>query len=204
MSFFSKYKIKLTFVLVSLEAIRCEPKKSDGLATETDDDTARAIGGGTAMTVSEIDNEKLAMEFFASPLIVKPMYAMTKWRHPKTRDGRLTIFSVLQTGTIDQENGVETELLNSEHLQLSFSWPSAFLNADKLMHAMVSFSDDLKDGQGPLLAQGLRDFIYPLHSEVSEEVVSTCTIPLPFPVKLDFTEDVIKFNWADTTTLYFI
>ena len=65
-------------MLVSLEAIRCEPKKSDGLATESEDDTASAVGGGIAMTMSEIDNEKLAIEFFSSPLIVNPMYAMTK------------------------------------------------------------------------------------------------------------------------------
>ena len=72
------------------------------------------------------------------------------------------------------------------------------------MNAMVSFCEDLKDGQGPLLAQGLRDYTDPLHSEVSEDVVSTCIIPLPFPVKPDFVEDVIKFSGKDSTIIYVI
>ena len=99
--FFPKYKIILTFVLVSLEAIRCEPMKSDGLVIKSNDHPASAISVGTAMTMSEIENEKLAVEFFTSPLIVKPMYAMTKWRNPSTTDGRLAIFLVLPKGTID-------------------------------------------------------------------------------------------------------
>ena len=53
-----------------------------------------------------------------------------------------------------------------------------------------------------MLPQVLRDFIDPLHYEVSEEVVPTCTIPLPLSVKLDFMEDVIKFKGSDTTTIY--
>ena len=69
------------------------------------------------------------------------------------------------------------------------------------MNALLSLSEDLCDGQGPLLAQAIHDFSDPLHSEVGEDVVSTNTIPLPFPVKPDYDEDVIKFN-GDSTAIY--
>ena len=128
------------------------------------------------------------------------MWTMAKWRHPRTRDGRLTVFIVLPTGAIDTDDGIKTELMTSEQLQLSISWPPALLNAEGIMNALLSFSEDLCDGQGLLLAQGIRDFTDPLDSEVGEDVVSTCTIPLPFPVKPDYDEDVTKFNGDSTTT----
>ena len=52
------------------------------------------------------------------------------------------------------------------------------------------------------MAQSLRDYTDPLHSETCEEVISTCTIPLPVPVDTDFEENIIKFDGIDTTTLY--
>ena len=69
------------------------------------------------------------------------------------------------------------------------------------MNALLSFSDDLCGVQGPLLAQGISDFTDPLDSEVGEDILSTCTILLPFPVKPDYDEDVIKSN-GDSTTFY--
>ena len=103
--------------------MRCDPKLSNGLETESEDNARSAADVGTAMAFSEVENEKSRMEFFSSPLILKPMYTMIKWRHPRTRDRHLAIFLVLPTGTVGLENGVQVELLNSEQLQLSFSWP---------------------------------------------------------------------------------
>ncbi len=61
------------------------------------------------------------------------------------------------------------------------------------MRALMSFSEELTDGQGPLLAQGLRDYTDPLQAKEGEDVCSTCSINLPFPVKPDFKEDVFCF-----------
>ena len=59
--------------------------------------------------------------FFSSPLLVKPMWTMAKWRRPRTRDGRLAVFIVLPTGAIDTDGGIKTEFIASEQLQLSIS-----------------------------------------------------------------------------------
>ena len=67
------------------------------------------------------------------------------------------------------------------------------------MNALLSFTEDLCDGQSPLLAPGVRDFNDPLHSEVGKDATSTCTTPLPFPVKPDYRDNVIKFNGYSTT-----
>lgn len=82
-------------------------------------------------------------------------------------------FSVLPTGIVDRGYGVKAELSYSEELQLSFSWTPALLTA---MNVRISFCDDLKDGQGPFMRQGLREYIDLHYREVSEEVASTFTI----------------------------
>ena len=81
--------------------MRCDPKLSNGLETESEDDARSAADVETVMAISEVENEKSRMEFFSSPSVLKPMYTMNRWRHPRTRDGRLAIFLVLPTGAVD-------------------------------------------------------------------------------------------------------
>ena len=65
------------------------------------------------------------------------MYAMARRRHPSARDKRLVVFTVLPTGTVDMEEGIKAELVTSDKLQLSFSWPVELLNADRIMNALL-------------------------------------------------------------------
>lgn len=86
---------------------------------------------------------------------VKPLYVMGRWRHPKTRDGRLAVAVVLSTGVLECENGVRAEIMDGDRLLLTFTWPRVIMDAEGIMPALLSFSTDLRDGRGPLLAQGL-------------------------------------------------
>ena len=181
----------------------CELKTSNTefVGSDGDDDRESIIKEPCNITGdSKGGNEDIS--FSSSPLSMKPMYAMTQWRHPQTRDGRLALFIVLPTGCIGREDAVKAELSTPDSSQLSFSWPPALLDADVIMRAILSFAEELRDGQGPLMVQGLRDYTDPLHAEAGEDVVPTCVIPLPFPVKPNFEEDLIKFDGSDTTTMY--
>ena len=70
--------------------------------------------------------------------------------------------------------------------------------------AVCSFCTDLNDGLGPLLAQGLRDYTDPLQTKEGQDVYSKCVITLPHPVKPDFSEDVLRFDGNDSTSLYML
>ena len=82
---------------------------------------------------------------------------MARWRHHRARDERLAVMVVLATGVLDRDNGVRAEVMYDEGLLLTFAWPHVVLNVSKIKHAVLSFSNDLNDGQGALLAQELRD-----------------------------------------------
>ena len=53
----------------------------------------------------------------------------------------------------DIADGIKAELLTTEQLQISFSLPLPILDADGKMNALMHFSHDLQDRQGPLLDQ---------------------------------------------------
>ena len=88
------------------------------------------------------------------PLTIKPMFATAGWRHPKTRDGRLTIFIVFPTGALDQENGIQAELETAERLVITFSWPPYFLMLKKSCQQFARFAQNLMMGRDPSLPRG--------------------------------------------------
>ena len=196
-------EILLTFSTVSKEAALREPKITTPNLGEIDgehDEDSEVRSARHNLEVKVNGNEDISFSSF--PLSMKPLCVMTKWRHSKTSDGRLAVFVVLPTGTIDRTDGVKAEFVSAEKLQLSFSWSPALLDANGLMQAIFSYSEELRDGQRPLMAPGLRDYADPLHADSSKEVASTCIVQLPFPVKSNFEEDLIKFDRSDTTTIY--
>ena len=73
------------------------------------------------------------------------------------------MFVVLHTGVIDRHDGLKVELITAEQLQLPFSCPPVLLGSDGIMNAIMLFRDQLKDVQGPLMAQVLGDYHDPVH-----------------------------------------
>ena len=93
--------ILLTFYLADGDTARCQPRSSiapsDNLDRDSDIEIENLIennGSDTAKTTNNLDN-------LSSPLNIKPLYTLSRWRHPKTRDGRLAVFIVLPTGALD-------------------------------------------------------------------------------------------------------
>ena len=105
------------------------------MMSDGDEDTELFIRGTTSNNNGSKD-DSADNSFLSSPLSMKPMYAMAKCRHHRTKDGRLAVFIILPTSTIDQDDGIKVELAASDNLQLSFSWPSALLDADSIMCAI--------------------------------------------------------------------
>ncbi len=68
---------------------------------------------------------------------------------------------------------------------------------------MVIFFDDLGVGNATMLAQGLMEFVEQFQEKQGNNIISSCRIDLPFPVKSDFDEDVITFA-NNSTTLYLL
>ncbi len=77
---------------------------------------------------------------------------------------------------------------------LSFTWPSILLNPTVLMNSILSFCSDMEICQGTLLMQGIMGFIEQFQQRKGDKVTSTCRIKLTFPVKQDFSEDVLTFE----------
>ena len=142
-------------------------------------------------------------EIISDPLVAKPLYIVGKWKHPRTRDGRVSVLLLLPTGVLDRPDGVTAEV-KDDVATVTFTWPKVLVDANKLMDAVLSFCTDMDVGQGTLLAQGLMDFTEPLQSREGDDIKSTCRIKLPFVVKQDFSQDILKFPGDNTSILYLL
>lgn len=88
------------------EARRCKPRTSTPVeirdGDDDDDDVIvvdpviadENIGGG-------ISNDSM------TPTAVNPLFVMTGWRDPKSRDGRLAVLVGLPTVSVDREDGAK-------------------------------------------------------------------------------------------------
>ena len=56
-----------------------------------------------------------------SPLTIKPIFVLSRWKHSRARDARLATFIVLPTGSLDQEDGIRAELETAERLSVTHS-----------------------------------------------------------------------------------
>ena len=110
--------------IFSFERSYSEPSKNVGcILSESEDEIRSDIGDGRIIqgnhaVVKEVRSD---VQFYLSPLTMKPIHTMACWRHPRITDGRLTIFTVFPTRAIDMKDGIKAEVVSSEELQLSFS-----------------------------------------------------------------------------------
>jgi len=116
---------------------------------------------------------------------------------------RVSVLIVLPTGALDRPDGVSAEVVDNNCVNVTFIWPKVIANAGKLMDAILSFCPEMGAGRGTLLAQGLSDFCEPLQNQEGDDIRSTCRITLPFPVKPDFQQDVMRFD-DNSTALYLL
>ena len=108
---------------------RCQPRSSlatgDFLNAGSEEDCEIMLGTVHAEINQDFDSD----DPLRSPLTIKPLFVMSRWRHPKSRDGRLAIFMVLPTGALNNDDGIRTELETTEQLSVTFAWPSVVFDA---------------------------------------------------------------------------
>ena len=84
--------------------------------------------------------EERATEFESSETHLhsyRPLFVMSNWRDPKTRDGRVAIFILLPSGILEKDNSVRAVVVGAMSVSISFTWPSALLQAERLMTTMT-------------------------------------------------------------------
>ncbi len=72
-----------------------------------------------------------------------------------------------------------------------------------LVNSILSFSSDIDQTEGTLLAQGIMDYLENFQERECDLVTSTYRVKLPFPVEPEFSEDVITFN-GTSAGFYFL
>lgn len=151
--------------------------------------------------VPRSDNDKDSNQSM-SP-IFKPIYLLSTWRDPRSRDGRISLIMVLPTGALDVDDAVHAEVITSKQVKVSISWPAPITDVQKLVAGVLAVEPSLDISHGTLMAQGFHDFLAQYREKELDSISSTCLIDLPFPVKPDFDEQVLMFEDSGIQ-LYFL
>jgi len=130
--------------------------------------------------------------------ICKPLYLLSTWRDPRTRDGRISILIVLPTGVLEIDDAVTAEVVSENQIELTIQWPTPAINVQKLVSGVLAVQNHLELSHGTLMEQGFHDFLSQYRSKEADPISSTCIIQLPFAVKPDFDEEVIMFEDSET------
>ena len=93
----SKYilltNILSNIALASTDVARCQPRSSINLTDSMDIESIENYDSED-MNVGDSSINDYEVNWM-SPSIIKPLFTMSSWRHPRTRDRRLAIFIVL-------------------------------------------------------------------------------------------------------------
>ena len=101
------------------------------------------------------------------------------------------------------KSSVHSQVINGRTLKISFTWPTILLDSQKLINSILSFCSDMNIAHGTLLAQILMYFLDNNQDIEGDNVISTCSIPLPHNLKSDFAEDLLTFESSEVC-LYLI
>jgi len=174
------------------------PRNTIDESTKSDDDF---IDDGNTI---EINQDALRNETDTAPAFVvntphcKPLYILSTWRDPRTRDGRISIVLVLPSGVLQMEGGVVAEVVSERKVKVTITWPTPATDVQKIVSGILAVDSNLDLSHGTLMAQGFHDFLSQYRAKEADPIVSTCLIELPFPVKPDFDEEAIMFNDSET------
>ena len=103
------------------------------------------------------------------PLEFKPLYVVSKWKHPKTKDNRVSIIVLLATGSGEQAGDVNLKVEDGCFLRISIVWPPAPTKIPMLMEMWLEGDGVSKIEDYHPQVQGFYDFLEQFQGRQSAE-----------------------------------
>eukprot|EP00171_Calliarthron_tuberculosum_P010085 IDg10085t1 len=80
--------------------------------------------GDVSDEMADADTKEPSGSEKSTPMLeFKPLYNISTWKHPRTRDGRVTIILQLAAGSVEQPNDVHAEVVNGWIVRVDMMWP---------------------------------------------------------------------------------
>lgn len=126
-------------------------------------------------------------ELLHGPLDCRPIYNISVWQEPGAMTQRCSVACVLPSGV--EDSGFTTQIVDDgEFVQLTFTWPRLILDMRKLHDHQMKQDHSFRLYHPKVI--GFEEGLKSLRAHVSDSIVSTCRIPMPFPV-CDMTRELI-------------
>jgi len=135
-------------------------------------------------------------------LLWNPLYAITSWKDPDTKENIVSVAILLPTGVGEQTNDLIIRIENERTLRIGVMWPRALSISEVLNRKWLTGNGvDSITSYHPRV-MGFANFVERFQSKEGDPVFSWCSIDLPMPVKPDFTKHLIGFKNSKAIALY--
>ena len=156
--------------------------------TERDPKRARIDGVFTdelaieALNEANVESTNPADE----PRQFQPIYIVGEWEDDR-EEQRVTIAILMPSGSFERSKDHDIKVTDDGMaLEITYVWPQCMTDL-LFLHKAELEGDEKKSFQHHPRLLGFRPFLRKLRSKSDHKITSTCSIPLPFPVKNDIT-----------------
>jgi len=137
---------------------------------------------GDDIDLTNVENSTSA-QLNSSTLSFVPIYMISQWKEPTTKDDRISLAILLPSGTSDKIDDISVRIINGIKLELTIPWPSAFLNIN---------------------CEGFSTYRMQFQTQETDVIQSTAEILLPFEVVADFEQHLLGWNGNNQEVLFVI
>ena len=114
----------------------------------------------------------------SNSLIFNPIYTLSVWKDPSSKDQRISIAILLPTGIGESPGDPKLSVESEKILKISVMWPSAMSSVPQLMRRWLTGQDGPEMKDYHLHVQGFYSFMEKFQSKEGDPIYSTAKIGL--------------------------
>ena len=144
------------------------------------------MNDGNEDSDDDLDSPNLFGIAGTKPLTFHPIYTVSVWKDPTSKDQRVSMAILLPTGIGENPGDLKLFVEDDEIFKITIRWPSAMVSVPQLMQRWLSSQEEPEMKDYHPQVQGFYSFLENFQSKEGDPIYSTARIGLPFSMNPDF------------------
>ena len=102
------------------------------------------------------------MELLYSALEFRPLFLLSTWKDPESRDDRVTAAVLMPSGLNEKRGDIRVEIEEERYLRITVSWPNILMNAENLLDSIINGKCGYRIHKTHPMVSGFRDALHEL------------------------------------------
>lgn len=139
-----------------------------------------------------------------STLEFKPLYMLSVWKEPSTKDERISVAILLPSGISENIDDITVRIVKGQELELTIPWPSSFMNLKQLMQVWLEGDGVTRIEDYHPHCEGFAAYRMKFQKQETDLIHSKAIIHLPFEVISEFEQHLLGWEGNSQEVLFLI